>query len=212
MRVRTASILRGIVDLWIPPGCAGCGAEGDSPCRSCLDRLLPADSFPAPPGLDGVAALLRYDDGSRPFVAALKYRGVRTVASEFARPLAALVDEVLLGPVPPVVTWAPTSAARRRRRGYDQAEVLARAIARTARVPVRSLLVRDGRSRQTGRDREARLTGVRFRPIGSVPEVVIVCDDVLTTGATLTAAAEALRSASPSVGVHGLVLARTPSW
>ena len=162
-------------------------------------------------GLDGAAALLRYDDASRPFVGALKFGGRRSVASEFARPMATLVDEVLLGPVAPVLTWAPTTAVRRRRRGFDQAEVLARAVGRVARAPVRRSLEREGRGQQTGRHRGARLSGVRFVATGPAPPVVIVCDDVLTTGATLAAAAVALRRAGARE-VHGLVLARTPLW
>lgn len=176
----------------------------------CLDRLVPADPLEVPPGLDDVVALLRYDDASRPFVASLKYRGMRSVASDFARPLTDLVADVRLGPVPPVFTWTPTTAARRRRRGFDQAEVIARAVAREARSPVRRMLRRGPGPHQTGRGRRERLAGVRFDPVGPASEVVVVCDDVLTTGATLASAAQILRGAGARE-VHGLVLARTPT-
>lgn len=204
-------ILREIVDLWLPNGCAGCGIDGASPCRICLDRLVPADPFEPPIGLDSAAALLRYDDSSRRFIASLKFRGIRSVATDFAPPLAALAGDVRLGRIPPVVTWAPTTTSRRRQRGFDQAEAIARAVARVTRSPVRSMLCRSPGSQQTGRDRRSRLEGVGFETIRRVPEVVLVCDDVLTTGATMTAAADALRR-SGAREVHGLVLARTPAW
>ena len=206
-RIRTAIVE--LVDMWIPSTCTGCGGDGRTPCRDCLDRFVPADPFPCPVGLDGVVALLRYDEISRPFVLAMKEGRTRPVARAFARPLAALVDEVLLRSPAPVLTWAPTSSRRRRARGEDQAETLARAVAHVAHAPARRLLRRKGTARQTGRDRRARAVGVSFEVVGQVPPSVIVCDDVLTTGSTLHAAATTLRRAGAR-RVHGLVFAHTP--
>ena len=204
-------MLREFIELWFPPECARCARPGPSPCGTCLDDLQPADPFAVPRGLDSAAALLRYDDASRPFIASMKYRGRHTVAVDFARPLAVLVDEIVLGATAPVCTWAPTTRRRQRERGFDQAEMLARAVGREARLPVRRLLRRIGGVHQTGRDRRGRLAGIGFEPVGRVPPVVLVCDDVLTTGTTLTAAAGVLRSAGARE-VHALALARTPLW
>src|SRR5688500_14690893 len=91
-----------------------------------------------PPGLDSCRALLAYDADVRQVVVGLKNRDQRGRITELARSLATLVPDV------PglVVTWAPTSASRRRQRGFDQAELLARAVARRAGRPVARLLSR----------------------------------------------------------------------
>lgn len=111
-----------------------------------------------------------------------------------------------------VVTWAPTSDRRRRQRGYDQAEILARAVANSLRLPCRRLLVRVGNTAQTGRGRSDRLVdGPKFRarPPRGIARGVLVVDDVVTTGSTLRSAEAALRRAGHSQVVL-LALARTP--
>ncbi len=157
-----------------------------------------------PPGLDSCTALLLYEGGTRRLITALKYRNRRSGLPRLATALAALalptVDEVV---------WAPTSDERRRSRGFDQAELLARAVGRRLRLPCRRALRRVSAVAQTGRSLAARLEGPAFAAIGTPRARVLLIDDVITTGATLSAAARALRGAGVSQ-VHGLVLARTP--
>ena len=95
-----------------------------------------------PPGLASCRALLAYDHEVRGWVVGLKNRDERGRISALADGLAALV------PCHPglVVTWAPTSPRRRRERGFDQAELLARAVARRSDLPVGRLLVQIGRA------------------------------------------------------------------
>ena len=109
-----------------------------------------------------------------------------------------------------VVTWAPTSPRRRRQRGFDQAELLARAVGRRAGLPVRRLLSADRAPPRQGARRGSDGSTPGSSPRGVAPAAVLLIDDVATTGATLSAAARALRRAGAEV-VHGLVVARAPA-
>jgi predicted amidophosphoribosyltransferase len=137
---------------------------------------------------------------ARKVVLGLKYRNRRQVARHLA---GLVVNAVVVNGDHrelDVVTWAPTSDARRRSRGFDQGELVARHVARQLGVPCRRLLARSGPSiSQTGRSRIERLNGPEFvaRP-GLEGCRVIVVDDVVTTGATMRAAAAALRHAGAS--------------
>ena len=198
--------LRGVL---LPTTCPCCGARGPAPCLGCAAELRRAPALPVPSDLDSCAALLTYEGVGRELVARLKYRNARAAAGFLAGAMAALVDPAHVD----VVTWAPTTAARRRRRGFDQAALLARLVARRVGRPCRPLLTRPPGPPQTGRAGAARRQAPLFaaRPSTDAPAGarVLLVDDVVTTGATMTAAARALRAAG-AAGVHGLAAARTP--
>jgi ComF family protein len=108
----------------------------------------------------------------------------------------------------------PLHPARRRRRGFNQAERLASALARRTGLAVADCLERTGpRGTQMGRDREERLAAlaeaVRVRRGAPAPREAILVDDVLTTGATVLACARALRSAGCG-RVVAVAYTRTP--
>jgi predicted amidophosphoribosyltransferase len=185
--------------------CPVCGTSGAAPCGECAGQLRPAPDLPTPDGLDELVAALSYTGTGRELVARLKYRNARAVLPALADAMASLVDA---GSVD-VVTWAPTSAARRRQRGFDQARLLARAVARRLHRPCRSLLARQPGPPQTGRPKRERVVGPGFTVTRRPPPRVLVVDDVVTTGATMLAAAHALK-ASGAVVVKGASAARTP--
>lgn len=157
-----------------------------------------------------ILSALAYDGDVRRRVVDMKYGGRRSFARELARQLADAVRSDTDMRID-VVTWAPTSSSRRRHRGFDQAAVIARHVARELGVPCRRLLVRETRVAQTGRSRVARLAGPRFRALDTRrPRRVLVVDDVVTTGATLRAAAHAL-TASGWGDVTLAAVASTPT-
>jgi hypothetical protein len=133
-------------------------------------------------------------------VVGLKYRNRRYLARHLAEQLGRRLDPTQID----IITWAPTSGRRSRRRGYDQAELLARALAAQWRKPCRRMLFRSHGPAQTGRSRDQRLHGPQFasRPLRHPPRVLVI-DDVVTTGATLQSAKAALLAA----GARSVVLA-----
>ena len=199
----------------LPVACVACSRPGAWVCGACLAELPGAPAALDVDGLGWCRARFPYTGTPARLVTALKYRN----AHALVRWLAALLVPVVSGPgllLPiAVLTWAPTLAARRRARGFDQAEVLARALGVLLGLPCVDLLHRLPGTAQTGANRSARVTGPRFVPrAGRDPPgcgAVLIVDDVITTGATMSSAAAALRSQSDRV-VVGVALAHTPRF
>ncbi len=120
----------------------------------------------------------------------LKYDCEKSEAMRIARLLHSGLDG--LGTCD-VATWAPTTAQRRMDRGFDQSELIARHLASLLRVKHARLLRRDNDGRQTGSGRTDRLARPSFKARPGIPgKHVWIIDDVMTTGATMRAAAEAI--------------------
>ena len=233
--------LGGLLDLVLPPRCLGCGGIverqgrlcagcwraltflGPPHCRLC-GYPLPHAAAGAPlcggcalepPGFDRARAALRYDEGARGLILAFKHADRTDSAPLFGRWLARagaelLADADLIAPVP-LHRW------RLLKRGYNQAAILARALARESALPlVPDLLQRRRATRsQQGLSAQGRLANVTAASFCAHPwhrrrladRKVVLVDDVMTTGATVAACAAVLRRAGAE-RVDVLTLAR----
>jgi competence protein ComFC len=172
------------------PLCARCGAPTAWPVERCLEcsgRRL---------GFASARAAVTYGGTARAFVRAWKERGLRP----FAALAAELVAEWVPRPAADVITYIPADGDRSLRRGHQPAEGLARQLGGVWGLEAAPLLARTRAvRRQTGLARAERRRNVRgaFAPArgAAVPGAVVLVDDVYTTGATVAAAASALRAA-----------------
>jgi ComF family protein len=166
-----------------------------------------------------VWAPVAYTGPARDLVRALKFRGAAATADAMAAQIVANMPAELLGaaaagsaPAGPALVPVPLHPRRQRRRGYNQAGLIAAALAGRTGLELVDCLARAGPAApQVGRDRRERRAG----PAGSVrvrsaaaPARALLVDDVATTGATLAACAAALRSAG-AVEVAAVTFART---
>jgi ComF family protein len=167
------------------PRCRRCGLP--DPCRPCPARAAAFDAAWAP---------VAYAGPARELVVALKFRGAMALADLMAAQIAAAVPQGLLDGT--TLVAVPLPAARRRRRGFDQAEAIARSLSHRLGVPLARCLARAGHaSRQLGAGRRARLAPRRLEVVltAPAPARAALVDDVHTTGATFDACARALRAA-----------------
>lgn len=224
-----------LASTFLPAACGRCGlalgaGHRASVCRACWDAVLPHGGAmcptcgrpelgeaglclvcrDTPPVWTAAASLGPYDGALRDLILLLK-TGKR---DELAGPLASLLAGTWTRsgwPLPDAVVPAPMHWWRRWRRGFNQAELLAGALATLLRAPMRPLLRRHGGSPQVGRSRSERLrlSSRGFSTRRPAHGSNLLVDDVLTTGATAAACTRALvRSGAAEVRI--LTLARTP--
>jgi ComF family protein len=205
------------LDLVFPPRCVSCDAFGSFICPRCSADMVPAEGgrcltcwMPVSPSrpcrscrshplaLRGVRSAFVYDAGARDAVLALKFRGLSAIAPLMARSMAQCLNEWN----PPVHSLVPVplSGHRRRLRGYNQSELLAKELSRLTGIPLaRQALVRRRSTppqvHQTDEDARRRNVAGAFAPGRPAPNGgVLLIDDVVTTGATLDACARVLLS------------------
>jgi predicted amidophosphoribosyltransferase len=195
-----------------PPLCATCGRTCRPQavlCGRCGRRLARAEPLlsAGPQGLDRVWSSAPHEGVARSLVAALKFRHLLPVAELMADRIHWLAPAHLLSGS---IVAVPSAPARLRRRGFDPAGELAGALAERIEAPLCRCLVRRGGRRQVGRRRAERLgQPPRIEAVEPAPASVLLLDDVLTTGATLSACAQALR-ANGAARVVAVTFTRRP--
>lgn len=211
-----------LLDLLLPPACAGCGrAAGALLCADCRARLRPPsepiDRFVVADagvivgeGLRLALAAYAYEGPMRRAIAALKYAGASRVAPVLADLVVPVLDRLIAISGPALLVPVPVHPERRAARGYNQAELIARALGTQRSMRVADCLQRvRPTTRQHRLDRAARLRNLQgaFVAADAGSETAILVDDIITTTATLQACAGALGAAGCRK-VYGLAVAR----
>ena len=155
--------------------------------------------------IDAVVAAGSYDTSPllKKAVLTLKLRGIEDIAEELGHRMADAVHGLLILPkhlqdTTPILCPVPLHWTRRFHRGFNQADLLARAVSRELAWDVRPILERTRRTgKQALRARHERLSAMTdaFKSTVHPPRVVILIDDLCTTGATLDACASAVKDA-----------------
>lgn len=197
-------LLNALLDLLYPPRCAFCHrfvkSSAITVCADCRNNL-PYTTNGGRQKADFVAACvspLYYEDDVRESLLRYKFHGATGYAKAYAPLVAGCIQEHLDQEYD-LITWAPLSRKRLRQRGYDQAQLLAEAVAAELGVTASSVLkkVRNTAAQsQTGsaEKRRANISGAYCVPD---PELVadkriLLIDDIVTTGSTLSECARSL--------------------
>ena len=200
------SLLEAFLDLLFPPKCPFCGKVLDRTgicpeCEKALPWTTEAQCLRMLPGGTRCAAPLWYEDLAREGLLRFKVQGVSAAAEPLGALIAQCAAEQFSGEFD-TVTWVPVSRKRLRERGYDQAELLARAACRlwdTKPVPLLEKTV-DNPAQSGLTEAAARRANV-LRVYAPCPGAEIqgkriqLIDDICTTGATLAECIRVLKDA-----------------
>jgi len=226
-----ARLAQAFLDVLFPPRCVACGEQGAFLCQACvaaMPRALPprcplcwqperrgemcGRCAQGRPAFEGTRSLYVYQGPVREAVHALKYNHL----SALARPMGEILAAYLKAEALPVdlVVPVPLFGRRQRLRGYNQSALLGREVGRLRGLPVAEgglARRRDTAPQARSVDAEARRRNVAGAFVADRQRVegrrLLLIDDVMTTGATLDACAQALRQAG-AASVWALTFAR----
>jgi len=227
----TKSFYEFCLDLIFPKKCVNCGEFGSFCCQKCLVKIKPIETQICPKcgkisdkgkwcasckgksDLTGIIVSAQYRSGpTKELIHHLKYNFILDLSPILADLLIdQLIDIDLRGDI--IITSVPLHRRRQNERGFNQAEVLAKIVAKKVGYNYLSLIKRKIHKKTqvelSGKQRRENLEGI-FTPINTeniAGKTVILVDDVSTTGTTLEECAKVLRQAGAKQ-VWGLVVAR----
>lgn len=205
-------LMESIIRIFAPHSCLSCDAEGSLLCNSCwyvLKFAKPECYKCHKPNknsktcrechkishISNVWVRSNYLLTAKELLHLLKfernYEAHKIIAKALGESIGYLNPKTIIVPV-------TTSNSRKRERGYDQSELIARELSRIFNLPYRRYLLRLGNTRQLGANRAKRLTQLNnsyYVPYNIKGKHILLVDDVLTTGATLDSAAKVLKKA-----------------
>ena len=197
--------MKRLLELLFPPKCMLCGkplGTAEEICQECRSRVL---LNTAPPRIDKgaffdkAAAGLWYENDVRHAIHGLKYREKQSYARPLARVMAYAFEHKLEAEID-LISFVPTNPSTLRKRGYNQAELLARELAKLLNKPCLPLLEKTRETRPMHglrpEERRANVLGAyRLCCEGQfvAGKRILLCDDILTTGSTLSECARMLK-------------------
>lgn len=205
MAVEKTSFIENFLDLLFPSKCPFCRTfleKGELWCPECqkkLPWLVGTAGERKVEFTSGCVSALRYEGSVRKAIHRYKFSGVRA----YSRAFGILIAQAALdhGFTADLVSWPSVSKRRLRERGYDQGELLAREVGKQLGLPVLRTVDKAHRPAQSGiedkDERRANLLGAytAVEPENYAGKTVLLVDDVVTTGATLSECARVLRTA-----------------
>lgn len=163
-----------LLDLIYPPKCVVCHklleSSREPVCQHCMDNLPEHDGAdPHVRFADSCVATCFYEEPLRTSIHRFKFGGCRQYAAVYGKWMAVTIGDKLAGKFD-LITWAPVSRERRKKRGYDQAELLCKAVSRALDVPMARTLTKgtDNPAQSTLTDAAMRAANVRgvYQPYG----------------------------------------------
>lgn len=217
----------GLLDLIFPKKCVGCGRVGNYLCPACVERIEYQEEQFCPEcgrravfgathpaclskfGLDGLVSLTNYTSPMKQLIHQLKYRFVTDLLEEFEK---SVLVEIVLLPGNWLLTPIPLHQRRQNFRGFNQAELMGKILAKKLKVGFKSGLILKTKATkpQVGLNRRERSKNLQEAFVVNQDLEggdYLIFDDVWTSGATLKVAAQVLKKAGAR-RVWGLTLAR----